>query len=99
MGQCLKCCKMSNLVFLAEVQSFFEHAFYCRRRAEFSFQLDQVKYIEVWVSVNSGSQPDLIWYLKGFPLGRQNRPNTYENTAGQGPSSDTTKPSTLKCCC
>jgi hypothetical protein len=24
-GQCLQCCKMSNKVFIAKVQSFFEH--------------------------------------------------------------------------
>jgi hypothetical protein len=26
--ECLKCCKMSNKVFIAKVQSFFEHALY-----------------------------------------------------------------------
>jgi hypothetical protein len=32
-GRCLKCCKMSNIVFIAKVRSFFEQTSYIYHRA------------------------------------------------------------------
>ena len=40
--------------------------------------------------MNTDSQPDLVRIPKGCPSGRH-RPNTCDNTVGQGLSSDTTK--------
>jgi len=42
------------------------------------------------VSVNTDSQADLVRHSKGFSSGPRLRPNTCENTVGQGLSSDTT---------